>query len=301
MKTGTKIQDKHGHYAEKPRQIPKKGWKEILLRVKDDIGNDNLSIISAGIAFFLFLALFPAIGALLSIYGLVMDPQHVQEQVSQLTGILPEQGQQFLSGMLENVAGQSNSALGWGVALSVLLSLWSANAGTKALFKGVNIVYDETDTRSFIKETAITLAFTLVAIVVFIICISVIVAIPALIGSLGLPAVVVTVVEWVRWLILGAIVVFSIAAVYKYAPVRDNPMFKWVSWGALIATILWLVGSVLFSFYVSNFGNFDETYGAVAAVIIMMLWLYLTCFLILIGAEINAEMEQQTRKDTTVD
>jgi membrane protein len=288
MKSGVKNQDWHSHYDKNS----KRNWKEILLRVKDNITNHHLSIISAGVAFFIFMALFPALAALLSIYGLVMDPQQVQQQVEQLSGILPEQGQQFLSGILQQVAGQSNSALGWGVVLSVLLSLWSANAGTKALFEGVNIVYDEKNTRSFLQETALTLAFTLAAIIVFIISISIIVVFPALIGRLGLPDVAITVMGWVRWLLLGAVVVFAIAAVYKYAPVRDTSMIRWVTLGALVATIMWLVGSLLFSFYVSNFGNFDETYGAVAAVVIMMLWLYLTCFLILIGAEINAEMEK---------
>jgi membrane protein len=300
MKTDKHKKSEPGHEADRPEQIPKRGWKQILLRVKDEIQKDHISIVAAGIAFFLFLALFPAIAALLSIYGLVMDPQQVQEQMGQLTGILPEQGRQFLSETLQSVAGQSDQALGWGVALSIVLSLWSANAGTKALFEGVNIAYDEENTRSFIKENALSLLFTLAAIVLFIICLSVIVAFPALMGKLGLPDIVITVIEWVRWLVLGLIVIFAIAAIYKFAPVRDNPKFLWVSWGAVTATILWLIASVLFSFYVKNFGDFDETYGAVAAVIIMMLWFYMTSFLILIGAEINAEMEHQTRKDTTI-
>ncbi len=302
MKADEKNENKpvYGHDANKPRQIPAKGWKQILLRVKDAIANDHIPIISAGVAFYLFLALFPAIAALLSIYGLVMDPQQVQDQMSQLTAILPQQGQQFLSSILESVAEKSNQSLGWGVALSILFSLWSANKGTKAIFEGTSIAYNEENTRSFIKANALSLLFTLSAIVLFIISLSLIVAFPALMGRLGLPDLIITLIEYVRWLILGLLVVFAIAAVYKFGSVRNRPKFRWVNWGAIIATLLWLIASWLFSFYVKNFGNFDETYGAVAAVIIMMLWFFMTSFVILIGAEINAEMEHQTSKDTTV-
>lgn len=302
MKTDENLDNEtnYGQEADKPGQIPLKGWKQILLRVKDAIKNDHIPIISAGIAFYLFLALFPAIAALLSIYGIAMDPQQVQQQMSQLTAILPEQGRQFLSDTLQSVAGKSNQSLGWGVALSILFSLFSANKATKALFEGVTIAYNEENTRSFIRANGISLLFTLTAIVLFIICLSLIVAFPALMGNLGLPDIVITVIEWVRWLVLGLLVVMAIAAVYKFGTVRNDPKFSWASWGALIATVLWLVASWLFSFYVKNFGNFDETYGPVAAIIIMMLWFFMTSFVILIGAEINAEMEHQTRKDTTV-
>jgi membrane protein len=286
--------------ADRPGYGRKKDWKEILINVKDKIQKNHISIVSAGIAFYLFLALFPALAALLSIYGLIMDPQQVQEQINQLSGILPEQGQQLISETLQSVAGQSNQALGWGVALSILMSLWSANQGTKALFEGVNIAYEEENRRSFLKETAISLLFTLAGIVLFIICISIIVAFPAFMGHLGLPDVLITVIDWARWLILGLMVVFAIAAIYKFAPPEIKPNFIWISVGAIMATLLWLISSVLFSFYVRNFGDFDETYGAVAAVIILMLWLFLSSFLILIGAEINAELEKQTSNDRTV-
>lgn len=289
-----------GHEAEKPIEIPKKGWKDIAIRVKDQIKYDHVTVMAAGVAFYFFLTLFPTIAAALSIYGLVMDPAQVEQQMSQLANILPSQAHDMISGILEKNAGKAGEALGWSLALSILLSLWSANKGTKALFEGVNIAYDEIDERSFLKKNGITLLFTLGGIVIGFICISLVVAFPALIDKLGMPAVLETVIQWLRWPILAAIVILAFAAVYKIAPARDDPEFKWTSWGSVIATLLWLAGSLLFTLYVNNFGSFDETYGSFAAVIILMLWFFLTAFVILLGAEINSEMEHQTRKDTTV-
>lgn len=291
---------KYGHGAEKPKQIPSKGWKNIGKRVIDQIKADHLPLVSAGVAFYIFLAIFPAIAALISIYGLMMEPQQVQQQMSQVTAFLPEQAHQLISQSLQNMASQSGQALGWGVTISVLLSLWSSNKGTKALFKGINIAYDEDNTRNFFKENGITLLFTFGAIILAIICMTLIVGFPTMVGNLGLPSAVQTLISIGRWLVLGAIIIFWIALIYKIAPVRDNPQFRWVSWGAVIATFMWLVGSWAFSFYVSNFGSYNKTYGSVAAIVILMLWFFLSAFVILLGAEINSEMEQQTRKDTTV-
>jgi membrane protein len=183
--------------------------------------------------------------------------------------------------------------------LSILISLWSANKGTKAVFQGVNITYDEIDERGFFKLTALTLLFTIGGIIIGLIAIAMVVAFPAIIDKIGLPSTLETIIQLLRWPILALIVMFALAGVYKVAPCRKSPEFKWTSWGAIIATVLWLAGSLLFSLYVNNFGSFDETYGSFAAVIILMLWFFLTGFIILLGAEINSEMEHQTSRDTT--
>lgn len=271
-----------------------------MLRVKDQISSDNIGIVSAGVAFYFFLALFPTLTAIISIYGLVTDPATVEQQMEQLTNVLPQEAHQLLTEQLRSIAEKSGSSLGWGVALSILLSLWSANSGTKSLFEGINIAYDEENDRSFLKLNAITLLFTLGGIILGIITVTLVVGFPALAGNLGLSDTIQTVISWGRWLILAAIVMFGLALIYKVAPTRDDPKFRWVSWGSAIATVLWLVGSLLFSWYVNNFGSYSETYGSVAAVIILMLWFNLTSFIILLGAEINAELEHQTAKDTTV-
>lgn len=294
------MNDNKGRAAERPRDIPASGWKEVMLRVKDQVTKDNISIVAAGAAFYLFLALFPTLVAIISIYGLVTDPAEVEQHMAQLAGFLPEGAQGILSDRLESIAQQSDSALGWGVALSILLSLWSANGGTKSLFQGVNIAYNEENTRGFFKLNGVTLLFTLGGIVLGGIALALVVAFPAIIDKLGLPDGVQTVLQLGRWLLLAVIIMLAFAAIYKVAPVRKSPQFRWVTWGAAIATVLWVGGSLLFTWYVQNFGNFDEMYGSIAAVIILMLWFNLTTFVILLGAEINAELEHQTGKDTTI-
>ncbi|MFU8831991.1 MAG: YihY/virulence factor BrkB family protein [Wenzhouxiangella sp.] len=288
-----------GRKAGKPSKIPMKGWKELALRVKDQLPEDHVSIISAGVAFYFFLALFPALAAAFSVYGLVMDPAQVMQQMNQLANVLPEQAHQMIGNILEQQSERSGTALGWSLAVSVLISLWSANKATKAVFEGVNIAYNQTDDRGFFKKNAITLLFTLGGIIVGLLALAVIAVFPALVDQIGLPSTVETIIQLLLWPILAVIVIFALAAVYKVAPSRKNPQFKWTSWGAITATLLWLAGSLLFTLFVTNFGNFDETYGAFAAVIILMLWFFLTAFVILLGAEINSEMEHQTSRDTT--
>jgi membrane protein len=296
---GTTSTGDRGHNAEKPTQIPKKGWKDIALRVKDRLTKDHVSIISAGIAYYFFLAIFPAIAAALSIYGLLMEPAEVEQQIGQLANVLPEQAHQIISNILEKQSEKSESSLGWSLVLSILISLWSVNNSSKAVFQGVNITYNEKDERGFFKLTGITLLFTIGGIIIGFIAIAMVVAFPALIDKIGLPSTLETIIQFLRWPILALIVMFALAAVYKVAPYRKSPEFKWISWGAIIATALWLGGSLLFSLYVNNFGRFDETYGSFAAVIILILWFFLTGFIILLGAEINSEMEHQTSRDTT--
>ena len=300
MSTTTSSTGDRGHNAEKPTQIPKKGWKDIALRVKDRLTKDHVSIVSAGIAFYFFLAIFPAISAALSIFGLLMEPAEVEQQIEQLANFLPEQAHQMISNVLKKQSEKSGSSLGWSLVLSILFSLWSANKGSKAVFEGVNITYNVKVKRDFFKLTAVTLLFTIVGIIIGFIAIAMVVAYPALIDKIGLPSALETIIQFLRWPILALIVMFALAAVYKVAPNRKSPKFKWTSWGAIIATALWLAGSLLSSLYVNNFGIFHETYGSFAAVIILMLWFFLTGFVILLGAEINSEMEHQTSRDTTI-
>jgi membrane protein len=289
-----------GREAERPRDIPVAGWKEVMLRVKDQLGKNNISIVAAGAAFYLFMALFPTLVAIISIYGLVTEPAEVEQHMAQIAGFLPEGAQDMLSDRLQNISQQPDSTLGWGLVLSILLSLWSANGGTKSLFQGVNIAYKEENSRSFFALNGISLLFTLGGIVVGGIAIGLVIAFPAIIDRLGLPDGVQTALQLGRWVLLAVIIMLAFSFIYIFAPVRTRPKFRWVTWGAGIATVLWIGGSLLFTWYVENLGNFDETYGSIAAVIIMMLWFNLTSFVILIGAEINAELEHQTGKDTTI-
>ncbi|RPI41271.1 MAG: YihY/virulence factor BrkB family protein [Bacteroidetes bacterium] len=277
----------------------KKGgnWKEIGLGVKDQLNYDHVQVVSAGIAFYFFLALFPAIAALVSIYGLFTSPGEVQQQMSQLTTQLPQQAHEMISGILQRLAQQPESTLGWSLVISILISLYSAKKGTSALFEGINIAYNERDGRGFIIKNAVQLLFTLGVIVTGIIAIALVAGFPALVGKLGLPSGLQSVISWGRWLLLGLIIMFSIGLIYRVAPDRNTPKSRWVSPGAVIATVLWIVASVLFSWFVNNFGNYDKTYGSFAAVIILILWFYINAYIIILGAEINSVMENPTRKE----
>lgn len=275
-----------------PKEIKGSGWKKILKRVGSRIGEDNLTIVAAGVGFFAFLAIFPALMAILSIYGLAVDPQQAQDQIAQLSGMMPEQAYEVIKERVENFLETSGSALSWGTVLGILISLWSANAGTKSLFRGIDIAYETKNKRGFIKLNALSLAFTLGAIITLILSLALIVVFPAVVHMLGLPDTIESLITWLRWPLLAAIVIIVISLMYKYAPDREEkPTMKWVILGASLATILWLIASFGFSYYVSNFGNYGEMYGSISAVVILLLWLYLTSFIILLGAELNSATE----------
>lgn len=288
-----------GRRAEKPGEIPVRGWKQVLLRVKDQIQRDHLKVASAGVAFYFLLALFPALAATVSIYGLAFDPQGVEQQVTAMAQALPQQASDMIGEILKSIADKPNTKLGWSMLAGLALTLYSAKQGISALFEGVNIAYDEIDERGFFKKNGLELIFTLGAILVVLLLLALVVAFPAVIDRLALPAVVDVALRLIRWVLLAVVLSAALGMIYRVAPHRSDPKFRWVSWGAVIATVTWLIGTVLFSQYVENFGSYDKTYGSFAAVIILMLWLFLTAFIILLGAEINAELEHQTRKDTT--
>ena len=300
MNQSQKKRKYRGEDAQWPHQIPFTGWIDIGKRSFHEMKSDNVQIVAAGVAFYFFLAVFPTIIATISVYSLVLEPDQIREQISKLSLILPEQAFGMIKEFLEPVIDKSKKEIGWGLAISVLISIWSANKGTSALFEGVNIAYDENDSRGIIKKNVLTLLFTLGGVVVGLISLLIVIFFPLLIKNIGLNPQIEHVITWFRWVLLGIIIVLSLSIVYKFAPNRRSPKLRWVSWGALLGSILWLAGSMLFSWYVSNFGSYDDLYGSFAAVAILMLWLFLTAFIILMGAEINSEMEHQTRYDTTI-
>lgn len=274
-----------------PKKIKFSGWKKIILKVKDRIAENNLTIVAAGVAFYAFLAIFPALVALLSIYGLAVDPQQAEQQITQLSGMMPKEAFSIIKERIDNFLETSGSALGWGTALGILISLWSANAGTKSLFTGIDIAYNTKNKRGFIKQNALTLVFTLGAIVTLFLSMALIVIFPVIVHTLGLPDYIESLISWLRWPLLAGIVIMVISMIYKFAPDRRKPQLKWVMVGASLATLLWLLASLGFSYYVSNFGNYGEMYGSISAVVIMLLWLFITSFIILIGAEVNSQTE----------
>lgn len=288
-----------GHEAEKPSEIPRAGLWSVLKRVWDRMGRNNLSIIAAGVAYSELFAVFPAIAALVSIYGLFAEPSDVERQMGLLAGILPEQAQGLIAEQLHAVASTSGAKLGFSLMFSVLLALWGTASGVKALMTALNIVYGEEEKRGLLRLNAVALALTLGAVIFGVLALGMVAVIPAVLELIPLPGFVADLLALARWPLLALIVLLGLAVVYRFAPSRSRPRWRWVSWGAAAAAVLWLVGSVLFSFYVANFGNYNEAYGSVGAVIVLLLWFYLTAFVVLLGGQLNAELECQTARDTT--
>src|SRR3954447_4544788 len=288
-----------GVHAEKPTQIPARGWKQIVKRAWAENSADNMPIIGAGVAFFAFLALFPAMIATISLYGLVASPETVARQIQSLSDQLPTEAQTLLSTQLNNIVDNSSGALTVSLIISILAALWSAAGGTGNLITAVNLAYDEVETRGFVKRKLLALGLTFGAIVFVAITFSLVAVLPTVLDALPLGIFGTILTQVVRWVLLLGVVAGSLAVLYRLAPDRDAPRLRWVSLGSVVVTVIWAVVSLLFSLYVDNFGSYDKTYGAIAGVIVMMLWLYLTCYLVLLGAEINSEAEHQTAQDTT--
>lgn len=289
----------HGRYAERPRDFTRTAWGDVLRRVKASMSEDNLSLVAAGAAFYGLLAIFPALAALVAVYGLFTDPATVADQMDRVAEVIPEEARMIIGTQLERVASAGGTALSLGAAASFLLALWSASKGVKSLMIALNIVYNEKEERGFIKLNATALLLTLVVLAFVLVALIAVAVLPAIVGMLGLPPLVETLARWLRWPLLGAIAVGILAVLYRYAPCRRRPEWGWVVWGAIAATVLWLIGSALFSLYVSNFGSYNETFGSVAAVIVLMMWFFLSAFFVLLGGELNAELEHQTVRDTT--
>lgn len=288
-----------GRDAESPSDIPAAGWKDVGLRVKDQIKEDLVPLMAAGVAFYLLLALFPALVALVSIYGLVADPNEVSEQVANATSALPESARELITEQLETVTENAGGGLGLAAIGGVLAALWSASSGMKHLIGAVNAAYDERETRKFLKLRGLSLAMTVGAVVFTGVALGVVAVLPAMVDRLPLGVVGQVLVQVGSFVLLAGAFVAALAVLYRYAPDRDAPKWRWVSRGAVMATAIWIVASIGFSFYVANFGNFGETYGSIGAVIVLMLWLMITAFTIILGAEIDSELEAQTAKDST--
>jgi membrane protein len=290
--------DDRGRSADRPGEIPKRGWKDILKRTKEDVRHDHVTVVAAGVAFFVLLALVPGIAALISIYGFMADPQQVQQQFDSIRNVIPAEVHQLLSDQMQRIS-RSSTAAGFGAAVSLLLALWGGSKGVKALMDGLNIMYEEEEKRSFIKLNLTALALTIAGIAGLAIMIGLAGALPALLERLPVSETARTWMLLLRWPLIIVFFVLALGVLYRFGPSRDHPKWKWVSWGATVATVLWLTVSVLFSVYVANFGSYNKTYGALGAIVVLLMWLYISAYAVLVGAELNAQMELQTARDTT--
>ena len=266
--------------------------KNVVVR----IGRDNLTLVTAGVAFYAMTAIFPAIAAFVSIYGLFADPTSIQEQVASFSSLLPANSLKLLTDALQNFASKSTSALNVALLVSIVLALWSARAGISSLMTGLNIANEQEERRGFITQQVVALALTLGAVVFAMVALTAIAVFPAAIGLLPVSDGLKTVLGLGRWPLLAVLVCFALAVVYRFGPYKEHPKWKWITWGAAIATLLWIIGSAAFSFYVSNFGSYDATYGSLAAPVVLLLWLWISGLIVLIGAEIDAELEYADAK-----
>lgn len=278
-----------------PGKVSARGWREILLRVKEEIGRDNLSLVAAGIGFYVMLSIVPALFAAVAIYGLVADPAAVPRAIAGLSRALPPSSLQLVETQLRALVQTAPTTLGWGAALGIVLALWSAAKGAKALIAGVNLADGQVETRGFFALQGLALAFTAGFVVVVGAAVGLLAVLPGLVDRLALGPTGAVVVFVVRWALLLALVLVALGLVYRHAPAREAVRWRWVSRGSFVATGLWVAASALFSWYVVHYGNFQDTYGALAGAVVLLLWLQISFFLVLLGAELNAAIERRRR------
>ena len=287
-----------GRDAVKPTEIPAKGWKDILYRTFKEVSNDRVTLVAAGTTFYLLLALAPTLAAFVSLYGLFLDPAEIAEQASALSTVVPGGGMDILTGQLERLATAEQGTLGLAFAISLGLALWSANSGIKSLFEAMNVAYDEVEKRGFVKLTLISLAFTICTLAAIIGLIVFNTAFTTFREEIGI-----TFPEWLANTLtavvaLAALIVFM-ACLYRFGPSREAPRWSWITPGAIFAGLMIVIVSAAFTFYVANFGSYNETYGSLGAVVGFLTWLWLVMIVLIMGGEINSEMEHQTARDTT--
>ncbi|MBV9747437.1 MAG: YihY/virulence factor BrkB family protein [Acetobacteraceae bacterium] len=287
-----------GHDATTPSEIPARGWWAIAKRVASNVSADGLMTQAAAITFYALLSLFPALAALVSIYGLFANPATIEDQLKALSGVVPSGGMQLVTDQVHSLTSHG-SALSIGAVIGLVTSLWSANQGTKAMFQGLNVAYEEKEKRGFFRLTAITLAFTLGGILFVVIALAAVVAVPIALNVLGLGGITGVLLRALRWPALLVVIAILLACLYRIGPSREHARWRWLTWGSAFAAVAWVIVSLAFSWYVASFGSYNKTYGSLGAVVGFMTWIWLSATVVLVGAELNAEMEHQTARDTT--
>lgn len=288
-----------GRDAKFPSDIPAKGWKDILLRTYTNIGEHRILALAAGVTYYSILAIFPAIAALVAIYGLFSDPAGIAKHLDEISSVAPGGAIEVAREQLTRVSSKGSETLGLTFVIGLAISLWSANAAMKSLFDTLNIIYGEREKRSFIKLNAISLAFTVAGIVFILAALGAVVIVPVVLNYFWLSNAADLFIRIARWPVMFVGLAFALACIYRFGPSREAPRWRWITWGSIAATIVWLAASALFSWYAASFGQFNQTYGSLGAAVGFMTWLWISAIVLLLGAELDAEMEHQTAFDTT--
>jgi membrane protein len=295
----TRLQNGRGRSATAPSEIPWPGWKDILLRVYRRMTRDRILLVAAGVTFYLILAIFPAISALVSVYGLFSDPKTMVGHLNLVAGVAPGGAIDILREQLTRLGQQSGAALGVSFFVSLAIALWSATSGVKAIFDGLNVACEEEEERSFMKLTGVALVLTIGLIGFVLLLLAGVVALPVALNYLPLRGSTDILLKIVRWPLLLVLVAVALSVFYRYGPSRAKPQWRWVTWGSAAAAGLWLAASIIFSWYVANFGSYNKTYGSLGAIVGLMTWVWLSNIAVLVGAQLNAEMEHQTAQQST--
>ncbi len=295
----TQENDDRGRQADRPREIPAKGLKDVFWRVFAAVQEDRVMLVAAGVTFYLLLSIFPAMTALVSLYGFFADPASITDRLSFLNEIMPPEGLSIFFDQLRSLAGEKRSALSFGLIFGLAIALWSANNGVKALFEAMNIAYGEDEKRSFLRLNLVSFAFTLGGLIGLIILVVGLGVIPAIIAVVNLGGVTEMVLRVLRWPVLLVVIAFGITLLYRFGPSRERARLRWVTWGAIMAALLWVVGSLGVSYYLSNIADYNATYGTLGALIGFLFWTWISAIIVILGAEVNAELEHQTARDST--
>jgi membrane protein len=291
-------QGPRGRGAARPQDIPAAGWKDVALRTWRSVTEDHVAVVSAGVAFFGLLAMFPALAAFVAIAGFVMSPSEMEERIATYAAALPDGAARIITDQAVAVA-EAGGGAGWGAALGFLLALWGASKGVKSLMEGMNIAYEEDEKRGIVVYNLWALGLTLFLILGLILALSAALVAPAVAAFVPLPGQVEALLTYAPWPALLVLAIFGLAVIYRYGPSRETARWRWITPGAIAATVLWLLGSLAFSIYVTNFASYNVTYGALGGVIVLLTWFWLSAFVVLLGAELNSEIERQTARDTT--
>jgi membrane protein len=287
----------HGRFARSPWSIPLRGWWDILVRSWKELNEDHLGLISAGIAFYGLLALFPALAVTVALVGLFTQPSDLVAILSEVSRFAPREATEIIIGQFTEIAGSRSSGLGLTALFGLVLALWSASRGMMSLIEGLNVCYDEDEKRGIVMLNLEALALTIIAIAGFIVGIGAAVGIPAVLAFSDADG-----LGWLpmlRWPILAAGVAFGLAVIYRYGPSRENARWRWLTPGAIAGTLLWVAGTALFSWYASSFASYNQTFGTLGGAVVLLMWLWLSAYAVLIGAELNSEIEAQTARDST--
>ena len=299
--TGTAREAGASGSASAPNKAPAPDWKAIAWRLWAEYGEDRIALIAAGATFYLLLALFPALAAFVAIYGFVADPLTIADHIAFLGGVLPSGGVELISTQLKALASQDAAALSFAFIFGLLFAIWSANSGIKTLFEALNVAYDTTEKRGFLKLNLVSLLFTVGAILIGILFIASVGIVPAVLALAGLGSIAETLISLARWPVLFLAAVAGITILYRYGPCRRRTEWRWVDRGAVLATAAWLLASILFSWYLTNFADYNATYGSLGAVIGFMMWTWISVVILLVCAEMNAQLEPETTGDSTVE